>query len=159
MTVREIRYDDVEALRGAISDEFGEWGPELEITQDLIDEFGELTGDQQWIHCDVERARNGPFGTTIAHGLLTLAIGPRIRPPATFRVVGQGSTLNYGSDGVRYLEPVPAGSKIHSRTRLVDVEAHPRGTRLTLEIAVHVLGNDRPSMVSRAVILHTPPGA
>src|SRR6476619_7251985 len=128
--MKEIAYNDLEALRAEISEDFGEWGTELEITQELIDEFGELTGDQQWIHVDVERARNGPFGTTIAHGLLTLAIGPRVRAPATFTVTGHGSTLNYGSEGLRYLDPVPAGARIHSRARLIDVREHPRGTRL-----------------------------
>ena len=153
--VNEIRYDDVEALGAQISADFGEWGSELEITQSIIDEFADLTGDHQWIHVDTERAADGPFGTTIAHGLLTLAIAPRIRPPDVFRLVGQGSTLNYGSDGVRYVDPVPAGSRIHARQRLVDVQRHPRGTRVTLEIAVHVVGNDRPSMVFKAVVLYT----
>ncbi|MEQ1704324.1 MAG: MaoC/PaaZ C-terminal domain-containing protein [Ilumatobacteraceae bacterium] len=155
----EIRFDDVDALRSKISADYGEWGTELEITQELINDFADLTGDQQWIHVDVDRARSGPFGGTIAHGLLTLAIAPRVRPPALFQIVGHGSTLNYGSDGVRFLDPVYAGSSIHSRSRLVDVQQHARGTRLTLEIAVHVVGNERPSMLFKAVVLHTPPGA
>lgn len=156
--VREIPFDDLDALRAEISDEYTDWGVELLVDQAMIDEFGARTGDEQWIHVDVERAdAESPFGTTIAHGLLTLSIGPRIRPPTPFKVVGQGSTLNYGSDGLRYLDPVPAGATIHTRQRLVDVQAHPKGTRLTLEINVHVVGNDRPSMVRKAVILHTPP--
>ena len=156
--VREIPFDDLDALRAEISDEYTDWGEELLVDQAMIDEFGARTGDEQWIHVDVERAAaEGPFGTTIAHGLLTLSIGPRIRPPTPFKVVGQGSTLNYGSDGLRYLDPVPAGATIHTRQRLVDVQAHPKGTRLTLEINVHVVGHDRPSMVRKAVILHTPP--
>jgi uncharacterized protein len=156
--IREIPFDDLDALRAEISDEYTDWGDELLVDQAMIDEFGARTGDEQWIHVDVERATaESPFGTTIAHGLLTLSIGPRIRPPTPFKVVGQGSTLNYGSDGLRYLDPVPAGATIHTRQRLVDVQAHPKGTRLTLEINVHVVGNDRPSMVRKAVILHTPP--
>ncbi len=152
-----IAFDDLDALRARISEDYGAWGAELEITQDLIDDFAELTGDDQWIHVDAERARNGPFGTTIAHGLLTLSIGPRVRSLPPFDVVGHESTLNYGSDGVRFLDPVPAGSTIHSHSRLSDVQAHPRGTRLTYEIALHVVGNPRPSMVFKAVVLHTPP--
>ncbi|TPW15244.1 MAG: dehydratase [Acidimicrobiaceae bacterium] len=159
MAVDEIRFDDVDALRARISSDYGEWGPELQITQDLIDDFADLTGDSQWIHVDVERAGSGPFGGTIAHGLLTLAIAPRVRPPALFQIVGHGSTLNYGSDGVRFLDPVYAGSSIHSRSRLIDVQQHARGTRLVLEIAVHVVGNERPSMVFKAVVLHSPQGA
>jgi acyl dehydratase len=156
--MREIRFDDIASLREMISAEFGPWGDELEITQEIINEFADLTGDHQWIHVDVERARKGPFHAPIAQGLLTLAIGPRVRSPSAFRVVGHGSTLNYGSEGIRFLEPVYAGSRIHSHSRLLDVQPHPRGTRLTLEIAIHVIGNDRPSLSFKPVILHTPPG-
>ena len=154
--MKTIKYADIAKHVG---EEMGvsEW---VKIDQDRVNKFADATGDHQWIHVDVERAKTeSPFGTTIAHGLLTLALGPRIRPPSPFKVVGQGSTLNYGSDGLRYLDPVPAGSVIHTRQRLVDVQAHPKGTRLTLEIATHVVGNDRPSMVRKAVILHTPPVA
>jgi acyl dehydratase len=153
----EIRYDDLAGLRRLVSDEFGDWGSEFVVSQELINDYADLTGDHQWIHVDVERAKQGPFGAPIAHGLLTLAIGPRVRPPETFRVVGHGSTLNYGSDGIRFLEPVVAGSSIHARQRVVDVQQHPRGTRLTLEIVVQVVGKSRPSMVSKAVVLYTPP--
>ena len=154
--IREIRFDDVDQLRAAVSDEYGEWGPELEISQALIDDFADLTGDHQWIHVDVERAKAGPFGAPIAHGLLILALGPSIRSRQSYTVVGHGSVLNYGSDGVRFLEPVPAGSLVHSRSRLVDVQEHARGTRMTSEIAVHVVGNERPSMVFKAVTMNTP---
>lgn len=155
--VKEVRFDDIDELTSMISDSFGEWGPELTITQDIIEEFADLTGDRQWIHVDVERARSGPFGGTIAHGLLTLAIAPRVRPPATFQIVGHGATLNYGSDRLRFVEPVRAGDAIHSKSRVADVQSHPRGTRITLEIAIHVVGKDRPSLSFYAVTLHTPP--
>src|SRR5206468_2747344 len=101
MTV-QIRFDDIPALRAMIKDEFGPWGPELEITQEMIDEFADLTGDRQWIHVDVERAKDGPFGSTIAQGLFTVAMGPRIRTPDAFQVIGQGNLVNYGSDGLRF---------------------------------------------------------
>jgi acyl dehydratase len=153
---REIRYDDIEALGKEVSVDFGEWGETFEVTQELIDDFAELTDDHQWIHVDRERARTGPYGATIAHGLLILALGPRLRSPGMFEVVGHGSTLNYGSDGVRFLEPVPAGAKIRSHSRVADVREHPRGTRITSEIAVHVVERQRPSMVLRAITLHTP---
>ena len=157
--MREISYDDIEGLRSLVSDDFGEWGPELEITQELIDDFAELTGDHQWIHVDVDRARSGPFGTTIAHGLLTLSISPRLRPPATFTLVGNGATLNYGSDRLRYVEPIRAGDRIHEHTRIADVQAHAKGTRVTLEIAIHVVGKERPSLAFFPVTLYTPPEA
>ena len=155
--MREIRYDDLDALQKMVSAEFGDWGKDLEITQQLIDEFAGISGDQQWLHVEVGRARQGPFGATIAPGMLTLSILPRVRAPSTFKVVDQGNTVNYGSDGLRFLEPVRAGSKIHARSRLTDVQGHARGTRMTYEFAVHVLGNDRPSLLYKAVLLHAPP--
>ncbi|SEE58376.1 MaoC family dehydratase [Jiangella alba] len=152
--MREIRFDDLPALQAVSGGEFGRWSEGLDITQDLIDRFAELTGDHQWIHVDRERARSGPFGTTIAHGLLTLAVTPRIRPPADFVVVGHAKTLNYGSDGVRFLAPVPCGSTIRSRGRLNAAVQHPRGTKLSYEMAVHVVGQDSPAMLSRPVVLY-----
>jgi acyl dehydratase len=155
--VEQVRFDDIERLRALVSDEFGEWGPKLVVTQDLINEFADLTGDREWIHVDVDRARKGPFGGTIAHGLLTLALCPRVMSPNEFGVFGQGSTLNYGADGIRFLEPVFADSTIQARSRLVDVQQRARGTRLTTEIVIQVVGNSRPSMILKAVVLHTPP--
>ena len=114
--MRDIRFDDIAALREMISAEYGPWGPELEITQTMIDDFADLTGDHQWIHVDVERARKGPFGAPIAHGLLTLAIITRIRAPSAFKVVGQGSTVNYGSEGMRFLAPCTPDRKFMCAT-------------------------------------------
>ena len=153
----QIRFDDVPALRAMIKEEFGPWGPDLEITQEMIDEFADLTGDDQWIHVDVERAKDGPFGSTIAQGLFSLALGPRIRPPDAFEIVGQGNLVNYGSDGLRFLEPVRPGDVIHAHSRLRDVAAHASGTRVQQEIAMHVVGNDRPSVVFNAITLYAPP--
>ncbi|SDT32564.1 MaoC family dehydratase [Jiangella sp. DSM 45060] len=153
--MREIRFDDLPALRAVCGGEFGAWSEGLHITQDLIDQFADLTGDHQWIHVDRERSRSGPFGTTVAHGLLTLAITPRIRPPADFEVVGHAKILNYGSDAVRFLAPVLSGATIRSRGRLIAADEHPRGTKLSYEMAVHVVGQDRPAMLSRPIVLYT----
>jgi acyl dehydratase len=157
--MRQIRYDDLAALREMISSEFGPWGAQLEITQKMIDDFAELTGDHQWLHSDVERARSGPFKGTIAQGLLTLAVLPKIRAPSNFTVIGHGSTVNYGSDGLRFIRPVRAGSRIHAHSRVTQVEAHERGTRITLEISAHVVGEDIPALLFKAVMLHAPPAA
>ncbi len=160
--MEKIKFDDVEALRAKIGDEFGPFGGEVEVSQETIDRFAELTGDHQWIHVDVERCKKeSPFGTTIAHGFLTLSLLPRMggrseREPE-WTLVGQGNVVNYGSDKIRFLAPVPSGSKLHSRSRLVDVEATPKGTRLVREIAVHVVGNDRPSLVYHMILLYQPP--
>ena len=160
--MERIRFDDVEALRKKISPEFGPWSDEFEVTQKMIDEFSELTGDHQWIHTDVERARReSPFGTTVAHGFLTLSLLPRLsagtRERASYQVVGQGNVVNYGSDKLRFLSPVPAGARVHSRSRLVAVEAVDKGTRAVNEVAVHVVGSEKPAMLYQMIVLYQGP--
>jgi acyl dehydratase len=155
--VEKIRFDDVAALQKHISEEFGPFGGAFEVTQDLIDRFADVTGDRQWIHVDVERAkRESPFKTTIAHGFLTLSLLPMLNAQNrdAFAVVGHGNAVNYGSDKLRFLSPVPAGAKIHARSRLVSVEAGAKGTRVETEIAVHVVGNDRPALLYSMIILY-----
>ena len=157
----EILFDDVEALRAQCSEEFGPWGAEHEVTQEMIHRFAELTGDRQWIHVDVERARKeSPFGGPVAHGFLTLSLLPSLRGGGGgVRITGHGSAANYGSDGLRFLSPVPAGSKIRARSRLRDVQARPRGTLVTTEIEVGVVGSERPALVYQMLVLYSPPRA
>ncbi len=166
--MEKIKFDDIEAIRAKISDEFSPFGGSLEVSQQMINEFAELTGDKQWIHIDVERCKKeSPFGTTVAHGFLTLSLLPKIgassdgKPSSDneqkWALVGQGNVVNYGSDKVRFLSPVPAGSKLHSRSRLAAVEAIPKGTRILREIAVHVVGSDRPALVYQMILLYQPP--
>jgi acyl dehydratase len=157
--MREIRFDDIESLGREISEEFGAWGPEREITQAMIQGFADLTGDYQWIHVDVERARReSPFGGPIAHGFLTLSLVPGMRPPAgDFALAGYGSAINYGVEGLRFLSPVPSGSRVHARMRLAQVEQKPKGTLTQHEVAVHVVGSDKPSLLYRALVLYQPP--
>jgi acyl dehydratase len=158
----EIRFDDVEALRARIGDEFGAFGETMEVTQELIDGFAELTGDDQWIHVDPERCRQeSPFGTTIAHGFLLVSLLTVLTTSIDqgFRVVDAGNVINYGCDGFRFLAPVPAGSRIHARQKLTAVEPAGRGTRVTSDIAVHVVGRERPALVYTAVTLFQPPAS
>ncbi len=155
--MQEIRFDDIDGLRSKVSDEFGPWGPDVAITQEMIDKFAELTGDHQWIHVDVERAkRESPFKGTIAHGFLTLSLLPVLRTGSDYKVVGYGNATNYGSDRLRFVSPVPAGAKVHARGRLVGVEVKPKGTQLTQEIAVHVVGSDRPALTYTMLVLYHP---
>ena len=155
--MQEIRFDDIAALRGKITEEFGAWGPEVEVTQDMINKFAELTGDHQWIHVDVDRAkRESPFKGTIAHGFLTLSLLPVLRAGSDYRVVGYGNATNYGSDKLRFVSPVPAGAKVHARARLVGIEPKPKGTQVTQEIAVHVVGSDRPALTYTMLVLYHP---
>ena len=152
----EYRFDDIDSLTAAVSPEFGDWGPEILVTQDMINGFAELTGDRQWIHIDVERAKKeSPFGGPIAHGFLTLALVPKLNP-ASVHIVGHGNATNYGSEGLRFLAPVPAGSKIHAHDRLISAVARPNGTLITTEIAVHVIGAEKPSLLYKMQILYMP---
>ena len=157
--MQDIRFDDIDALRAKVSDAFGPWGPEVEVTQDMINKFAELTRDHQWIHVDVERAkRESPFKGTIAHGFLTLSLLPGLRAGSDYKVSGYGNATNYGSDKLRFVSPVPAGAKVHARARLVGVEAKPKGTQVTQEIAVHVVGSDdRPALTYTMLVLYHPP--
>lgn len=155
--MREIRFDDVTALQREISTEFGAWGPPLEISQDMIQKFADLTGDQQWIHVDVERCRKeSPFRQPIAHGFLTLSLIPQLRPESAFRIVGFGNATNYGADKLRFTAPVPSGAQIHARSRLVGVETKAAGTQVTTEVQVSVVGKDRPCLVYVMLVLYHP---
>jgi len=153
---QEFQFDDVEGLNAAASDQFGAWGPEIEVTQDMINRFADLTGDRQWIHIDVERAKKeSPFGGPIAHGFLTLSLVPKVNPN-TMVIKGYGNATNYGSEGLRFLAPVPAGSKVHGRTRLVGAVARPNGTLITIELAIHVVGSEKPSLLYKMQVLYMP---
>ena len=150
----EFDIADLDGLSAACSEEFGPWGDEIEVTQDLINAFAELTGDRQWIHVDVERAkRESPFGGPIAHGFLTLALLPQFKAAAV-RVTGGSSATNYGSDGLRFLAPVPAGSSLHARARLISAEARSKGTLLTTEVEVAVVDAAKPALIYRMQILY-----
>ena len=152
----EIAFDDVDALNADASDEFGEWGNEVEVSQELINQFADLTGDHQWIHVDVERAKKeSPFGGPIAHGFLTLALLPQLHAADGPRVTGARSVTNYGAESLRFLAPVPAGSKIHGRRRLVKAEARANGgTLVTNEIEVRVVGAEKPALLYRMQLLY-----
>lgn len=152
----EFQFDDVEGMNAAASDEFGDWGPKVTVSQEMINGFAELTGDRQWIHIDVERAKKeSPFGGPIAHGFLTLALVPKVNP-GTIRIVGHGNAANFGAGGLRFLAPVPAGADIHAKMRLVSAEARKNGTLVTTELAIHVVDNAKPSLTYNMQILYMP---
>ncbi len=158
--MEKIKFDDIDALSAKISDEFGPFGAEMEVSQKTIDQFADLTGDHQWIHLDAERCKKeSPFGTTIAHGFLTLSLLPKLSAGTddAYQIVGAGNVTNYGSDGFRFLSPVPAGSSVHARRRLKAVVSTPKGTRVTSETAIHVVGSERPALVYEGITLYQPP--
>ena len=155
--MEEIRFDDIAALKTKITDTHGGWSEPVEVTQDMINRFADLTGDHQWIHVDVERAtRESPFKRPIAHGFLTLSLLPAMKREPEWKITGFGNATNYGANKLRFASPVPAGSKVHSRSRLVGVEPHPKGTQVTQEIVVHVVGSDRPALIYEMIVLYHP---
>ena len=126
-----------------------EW---LTVTQEMIDKFAEATGDHQWIHVDVERAgREMPGGKTIAHGYLTLSLLPRLAP-TLMTIEKRRRGLNYGSNKIRFITPVPAGARIRLRQRLLKAEeVEDTGVRITSQMTMEVEGSERPAMVAEIV--------
>ena len=154
--MEEVRFDDVETLQKFVSDEFGEFGDAIEVTQDMVNQFADVTGDHQWIHIDVERCKKeSPFGGPIVHGFFTLSLMPKLSAslPTPYKTTGVKNGVNYGSDKLRFLSPVPVGAKVHARSRLVSVEAGKKGVRLEQEAAIHVVGNDRPAVLYNMITL------
>jgi acyl dehydratase len=126
-----------------------EW---LTVTQEMIDKFADATGDHQWIHVDVERAKKEmPGGKTIAHGYLTLSLLPQLAP-TLMKIEKRRRGLNYGSNRVRFTAPVPAGARVRLRQKLLKVEpVEDNGFRITSEMTMEVEGNSRPAMIAETL--------
>jgi len=123
------------------------------IDQDRINQFAACTGDHQWVHVDVERAKKGPFGTTVAHGYLTLSLlastGLEVFQERGLQFAG---FLNYGLDKTRFIAPVKVDSRVRNRIKLVAVEVKgPGRTLLTLENTLEIEGEDKPALVAIAL--------
>lgn len=127
--------------------------PWVEVTQDRIDQFARATGDFQWIHVDRDRARQSPFGTTIAHGFLTLSMLPMLTE-AAFTVSDRTMGINYGLNKLRFTSPVPAGSKIRARFTLARLEPIDGGVQTTWSVVVEREGGDKPAMVAETISRH-----
>lgn len=151
----DIEVADTQALEALVSEHFGAWSAPLVVTQQMVNQFAELTGDRQWIHVDVERARReSPFGGPIVHGFLLLSLMPSLRPPPVYRLQGYTSAANYGSAGLRFLSPVAVGNAIRSRQRLKRVEPHRKGTLLTSEVVIQAIDSDKPALVYDLQVLY-----
>jgi acyl dehydratase len=124
-----------------------------EITQEQVNAFADATGDHQWIHVDLERAASGPFGTTIAHGYLTLSMLP-VLMMETFRVEGLTMGINYGLDRVRFPAPVPVGSKIRAEATLTEVKQTHLGSLAHIRIRVEVEGQSKAACVADTLSLY-----
>jgi acyl dehydratase len=140
---------EVIALKGQDLGE-SDW---IEITQTRIDTFAEATDDHQWIHCNPERAAAGPFGTTIAHGYLTLSL---VIPMLEEILVIENKTtsINYGLNKVRFTAPVPVGSRIRLKASMLDASEVPSGVQVTLNCVIEIEGQERPACVATVVHRH-----
>ncbi len=126
-----------------------EW---VAVTQERIDLFADATGDRQWIHVDAERAADGPFGATVAHGYLTLSMLPFLGAQV-YAFAGDVARVNYGLNKVRFVAPVKVNSKIRNRVQLLSVEDIDKGQRATLQHTVEIKGSDKPACVAETVVL------
>ena len=124
----------------------------ITITQEQVKLFAEATGDHQWIHVDVEKAKAGPFGGPIAHGFLTLSLLPRIYE-AAMSVVESRMGVNYGLNRVRFMAPVPVGGRVRGRMKLLTSEAIPNdGLQMTWETTIELEGSPKPACVAESVV-------
>ena len=122
------------------------------MTQERVGRFADATSDHQWIHVDPDRARSGPFGTTIAHGFLTLSLIPHFLETA-LRVEGLRMVVNYGLNKVRFTAPVPMGSRIRAHLHLMAVQTlDPEGLQLSWRITMELEGASKPACVAEALV-------
>lgn len=125
------------------------------VDQEMINAFADATGDHQWIHVDVERCKKeSPLGTTIGHGYLTLSLVPMLSAQIGTLPTGIKHVLNYGSEKIRFLNPVPAGSNVRMRSKLMDVSEKGTGRYLfKSEVTIEIEGTDRPAMIAETLAL------
>ncbi|GAU66273.1 putative 3-hydroxyacyl-thioester dehydratase [Streptomyces sp. NBRC 110611] len=142
-------FGSLDELRSAVGEELGP-GDWLAVDQRRIDLFAEATGDHQWIHVDPERAAAGPFGTTIAHGYLTLSLLPSL-VPRLMRVENVKMGINYGTNKVRFPATVPVGSRLRASARIAEVAEVRDGVQLTMVVTVEREGGEKPVCVAETV--------
>ncbi len=142
-------FEHLADLQARVGEEVGvsEW---ITVDQNRIKLFADATGDHQWIHLDAERAAKGPFGTTIAHGFLTLSLLPEMSASA-FQVLDTRMGVNYGLDRVRFPAPVPSGSRLRGRFKLLKYEPLEGGAQLTVEVTMEREGSAKPVCVAESL--------
>ena len=144
-----ITINGIEGLKKHIGDHLG-YSDYVTVTQEQVNQFADATGDHQWIHIDVERAKAGPFGAPIAHGYLTLSLGPALSAQI-FGVTGIAMGVNYGANKVRFPAPVPVGSNVRLGAKLLGVDDVAGGVQVTMEFVFEVEGASKPSCVAECV--------
>jgi acyl dehydratase len=144
-----LTISGIDELRAKVGEELGvsDWH---EVTQEAINAFADATGDHQWIHVDPERAAQTPWGSTIAHGLYTLSLGPQFTF-AMFTIEGFAFGLNYGYNKVRFPAPLPVNSRVRMRATLSSVDDVPGGVQLTITQAFEREGEEKPVCVAESV--------
>jgi acyl dehydratase len=142
-------FEHLADLQARVGEEVGvsEW---ITVDQNRIKLFADATGDHQWIHLDAERAAKGPFGTTIAHGFLTLSLLPEMSASA-FQVLDTRMGVNYGLGRVRFPAPVPSGSRLRGRFKLLKYEPLEGGAQLTVEVTMEREGSAKPVCVAESL--------
>ncbi len=147
-------FTSFDELSEAVGEDLGtsDW---FTIEQDRVDQFAEATGDHQWIHVDVERAAEGPFGGTIAHGYLTLSLVPMLGSQV-FTLETPGAKLNYGVNKVRFPAPVRVGSRVRDTVSVTEVTDLPSGKQLVLGHVLEIEGESKPACVAETVVLLLP---
>lgn len=143
-------FESIEELARAAGTDLGESGW-IEVDQERIDRFAEATGDHQWIHVDPERAAEGPFGGTIAHGYLTLSLLP-VMWHELYEVRGVTMAINYGLGKVRFLSPVPVGAKVRGAATITDVTPLPGAVQATVTTTVEIDGVEKPAAVVESIV-------
>ena len=142
-------FQTIAELKDLVGQEIGvsDW---ITVTQERIQLFADATNDHQWIHLDVERAKAGPFGTTIAHGFLTLSLLPEMAASA-FGVNETRMGVNYGLNKVRFPAPVPSGSRLRGRFKLVGYEPLEGGAQITVQVTMERDGSDKPVCIAESI--------
>ena len=145
-----ITVKGLDELRAKAGEHLGysDW---QEVTQDQVNLFADATGDHQWIHVDVERAKHGPFGGTIAHGYLTLSLGPTLLSQQIVKIEGMAMGLNYGCNKVRFPSPVPVGSKLRLGASLDSVQDVEGGVQAIITLTFELEGGSKPACVAEVV--------
>ena len=147
-------FATIAELEQAVGSHLGhsDWHP---VTQQMIDLFADVTGDHQWIHIDVDRAKNGPFKAPIAHGYLTLSLTSMLTAEI-YRLDGMQMVVNYGADRVRFPAPVPVDSALRAGVELRSIRPTPRGHQVDTRVTVERRGTDRPACVIDRITLVVP---
>jgi len=142
-------FETIAELQPLVGQEIGvsDW---ITVTQERIQRFAEATNDHQWIHLDEERAKSGPFGTTIAHGFFTLSLLPEMSASA-FEVRGTRMGVNYGLNKVRFPAPVPSGSRLRGHFKLIAYEPLDGGAQLTVQVTMEREGSEKPVCIAESL--------